>query len=321
MPWSLLVAAAAFDAPGHISHAWSDFKQQGSPGRGTSRLSSTAGEGRYQFWAAAVREDQTRPLAGTGSGTFEYWWNRDGDTAASIRDTHSLYMQTLGELGIVGLALLAAFLAAILLGGARATLRAGRRGRPQLAAALAGCAAFCLTASFDWMWQIPVLPVAMLLLASVLVSSGARSRRDATPGLRLPPRVARRRDGIRRSRRDRDPARLDDRGPPEPGGRPCRQFGGGACRRHGRPKMSSLTPPPRASSRRCCSSGAASWLAPPQPPKPRPRARRPTGGPGWSSRESKPSAAKPPQAVFALQEGTLAQPRIPHFRPVVGGGV
>lgn len=187
---ALLVAAAAFDAPGHITHAWSDFKQQGSPGRGTSRLSSTAGEGRYQFWAAAVREDQTSPLVGTGSGTFEYWWNRDGEIAASIRDTHSLYMQTLGELGIVGLAVLVAFLAAILLGGARATLRAGPRGRPQLAAALAGCAAFCLSASFDWMWQIPVLPVTMLLLASVLVSSGALSRRDATPGLRLPPRVA-----------------------------------------------------------------------------------------------------------------------------------
>jgi tetratricopeptide (TPR) repeat protein len=186
----VLVAAAAFDAPGRVSQAWSDFKQQEGPAKGTARFASAAGEGRYQLWAAAAREEQTRPLAGTGSGTFEYWWNRNGDIPGRVRDTHSLYMQTLGELGIVGLALLAAFLAAILIGGARATLRASRRSRPQLAAALAGCAAFCLTASFDWMWQIPVLPVAVLLLASVLLSSGASSRRSAGPGLRLPLRAA-----------------------------------------------------------------------------------------------------------------------------------
>src|SRR5680860_920969 len=40
------------------------------------------------------------------------------------------------------------------------------------------------------MWQIPVLPVAMLLLASALVSTGARSRRGGGPGLRLPLRAA-----------------------------------------------------------------------------------------------------------------------------------
>ena len=107
-----------------------------------------------------------------------------------MRDTHSLYLQTLGELGIVGLALLAAFLLTILLGGGRRALRAGPGERPQLAAALAGCTAFCLTAAFDWMWQIPVLPVALLLLAAVLVSGSVPPARDGTPALRLPLRLA-----------------------------------------------------------------------------------------------------------------------------------
>jgi hypothetical protein len=144
-----LVVGAALDAPGRTSDAWSEFKDQGGPGEGTGRLTSVAGEARYQFWGSAVDQNATRPLAGTGSGSFEYWWDRNGDTRGRVRDTHSLYMQTLGELGIVGLALLAAFLAAILVGGTRATLRAGRRGRPQLAAAVAGCAAFCIVAAFD----------------------------------------------------------------------------------------------------------------------------------------------------------------------------
>jgi O-antigen ligase/polysaccharide polymerase Wzy-like membrane protein len=169
----VVVVALAAGAPGRISHAWSDFKGQDSPGQGTARLSSVSGEGRYQYWSSALAEARTRPLTGTGSGTFEFWWDRNGDRAAVIRDTHSLYMQTLGELGAVGLALLAAFLLCVLLGGGRAAILAVRRSRSQLSAAVAGCTAFCITASFDWMWQIPVLPVATLLLAAVLVSAGS----------------------------------------------------------------------------------------------------------------------------------------------------
>ena len=174
----LLVAALALGAPGHVSHGWDEFKRGGGAGSGAGRLGSVAGQSRYQLWSAAARENETRPLTGTGSGTFEFWWLRDGDTDETVRDTHSLYLQTLGELGIVGLALIAAFLIAILLGGARRLLAASPRSRPRYAAAMAGFLAFCITAVFDWMWQIPALAVAMLLLASILVMPPA----EASPG-------------------------------------------------------------------------------------------------------------------------------------------
>lgn len=183
-----LVVAAAVDLPGRTSNGWSEFKEGGGPGSGSGRLSSAAGQNRYQFWSSAVRENATEPLAGTGSGTFEFWWARDGDSGETVRDAHSLYMQTLGELGIVGLALLAAFLLTVLAAGARATLRAGRPERDLLAAALAGCAAFCLGAAIDWTWGLPVLPVAMLLLAAVLVADGEGSAVERP--LRLPLRGA-----------------------------------------------------------------------------------------------------------------------------------
>jgi hypothetical protein len=176
-----VLAAAALNAPGRASDAWAEFKRGDSPGSGAQRLGSVAGQGRYQYWRSAAKENGTRPLTGTGSGTFEYWWNREGDIRSVVRDTHSLYMQTLGELGIVGIALLAAFLLAVLLGGTRAAIRASRRGRATLAAAVAGCVAFCVTATFDWMWQIPVLPVAFLLLASVLVATTVRSSQSGGP--------------------------------------------------------------------------------------------------------------------------------------------
>ncbi len=183
---AVLVAAAALNAPGRVSNAWSDFKRGGQPGEGAGRLGSFAGESRYELWKAAVKENRAKPLTGTGSGTFEYWWARNGSNGETVHDTHSLYLQTLGELGIVGLALLGAFLLAILIGGGRATLRAGPRGRPALAAAVAGCVAFCVTAAFDWMWQIPVLPVAFLLLASTLATAAVRSRRNEAAALLVP---------------------------------------------------------------------------------------------------------------------------------------
>lgn len=177
---ALLVVAVAVDAPGRVADGWDEFKDGGGPGSGTGRLSSTAGQNRYQFWSATVRENAETPLLGTGAGTFEFWWARDGDSAETVVDAHSLYLQTLGELGVVGLLLLFAFLTAVLVGGVRRILVADRD-RSLFAAALAACLVLCVTAAVDWMWQIPVLPVSFLLLASVLLAGGARSASAASP--------------------------------------------------------------------------------------------------------------------------------------------
>jgi hypothetical protein len=185
----LLIAALALGAPGRAADGWDEFKGEGAPGKGAERLGSVAGESRYQFWSAAVDENASKPLTGTGSGTFEYWWTRNGDVPEIAHDTHSLYLQTLGELGIVGLLVLAAFLLAVLVGGGWNVVRASRS-RPELAAALAGCVAFCVTAITDWMWQIPVLAVAFLLLAAVLVTAEERSGKGGSGGLKLPLRAA-----------------------------------------------------------------------------------------------------------------------------------
>jgi hypothetical protein len=185
-----LVALAAIDAPGRVSDGWAEFKQPDDPGKGTERLTSVAGQSRYQLWESAADQNASEPLIGTGPGTFEFWWAREGAEAETVRDAHSLYMQTLGELGIVGLVLLLAFLIALFAVGARNLMRASAEDRPQLAAAIAGCLAFCITAVFDWMWQIPVLPVAFLLLAATLVVPPGRSAAERRLVSRLPFRLA-----------------------------------------------------------------------------------------------------------------------------------
>jgi O-antigen ligase len=183
---AIVVALIAINAPHRLSNAWDNFKQPSTHSeKGTSRLTSSGGENRYQLWSSAVREFDSEPLAGTGSGTFQFWWTRDGDEAEPIIDTHSLYFQTLGELGIVGLLLLVAFIVAgWWLGGMR-VLRAGARKRPYLAAALAAASVLWITSIFDWMWKIPIVPIATLLLLAVVITAGddERTENAALPAL------------------------------------------------------------------------------------------------------------------------------------------
>jgi hypothetical protein len=187
---ALIVALVAISAPSRIGNAWDEFKEPEVPGKGTERLSKASGESRYQFWSSALREFDSAPVGGTGSGTFQFWWPRDGDDSAVVRDAHSLYFQTLGELGLVGAALLIGFLMTLLIGGGINAVRAGPRHGVPLAAAVGGVAGFCFTALFDWMWQVPVLPVATMLLGSVLVTRAVtpeEARRGAP--FRLPLRI------------------------------------------------------------------------------------------------------------------------------------
>lgn len=177
-----LIAFVGLLASGKVAHAWSEFKEAPTAGTGSGRLQSLSSNGRIPYWKSALDEFSAHPLVGGGSGSFEAWWaqHRSGD-GGFVQDAHSLYLQTLGELGIVGLVLILFFVGWVLYVGVRTHLGASRSRRGQLAAALAGCATFIVAAAFDWLWELPVVPVAFLLLASVLVSAGSRSKKRPMP--------------------------------------------------------------------------------------------------------------------------------------------
>jgi O-Antigen ligase len=175
----LLVAAVA-GAPGKASHAWHEFTAAKSVQGGSGRLGSFSSNGRWPLWKSTLKEDASAPLTGTGSGSFEGWWAEHG-SGGYVKDAHSLFFETLGELGIVGLALIVGFLGWVFWSGARRYRSAAAARRDQLAAVLAGCLAFTVCAAFDWIWEIAVIPIAFLLLASVLVSAGDRRREAGLP--------------------------------------------------------------------------------------------------------------------------------------------
>jgi O-Antigen ligase len=165
-----IVVAIAAGGPGFLSDRWHDFKDpQGAGTTSASRFESASGNGRYQWWGAALDANSTRPITGIGPGTFDYWWDQHGDLPGPVRDAHSLYLQTLAETGIVGLVLIVGLFGTVLFVGGRWSRRA-RSGRAYLAAATASCAVFAAAAAIDWVWQLAVLPAAFFLIAAAILA-------------------------------------------------------------------------------------------------------------------------------------------------------
>jgi len=179
------VVAIAAGAPQSVSESWDNFKDPVSPASGAGRFDSASGSGRYQFWETAVDAAKTEPLVGIGPGTYEYYWAREGSLPTFIRDAHSLYLETAAELGIVGLVIILALVAAPFAAGIRRSLTASEEDRVWLAAALAGCAAFAVAAAVDWAWELTVLPVAFLLLTAAILGRSGEPHGGIGPRLGL----------------------------------------------------------------------------------------------------------------------------------------
>jgi O-Antigen ligase len=172
-----VIVAVAAGVPGEVSHRWDEFKAPAGAGTGVQRFDSSSGSGRYQTWSSASEANETHPLIGVGPGTFEDWWAQHRSIDVFVRDAHSLYMETLGELGIIGLLLIAAFVIWVLAVGAQRSVQGDSRRRWPYAAATASAFAFALGAGIDWAWELSVLPVAFLVLAAALLAP----RRYASP--------------------------------------------------------------------------------------------------------------------------------------------
>jgi hypothetical protein len=137
-----------------------------------------ATEPRASYYRVAWHDEYTgHPVLGTGAGTFALYWSRSGHVASrgGALDVHSLYLETLAELGPVGLALL---LAALLL-----PLRAAFAGSrsPSIPAAAAAYVAFLVHAGLDWDWEMPVVVVAALSCAAALVTGMLTARQRVGP--------------------------------------------------------------------------------------------------------------------------------------------
>ncbi len=170
-------------ASGTDAHLWREFKQPNHSVTGNQyfRLLSIAGSHRYQYWVVAVHAFKAHPWDGIGPGTFQFYWSAHNNLGEFVRNAHSVWVETLAELGIIGLALIGGFFAFALIGGAVRGFRSPPDPRLAITTAVATTAGFCAAAAFDWVWQIGVMPlIAMLLVAVALGGDGERDGRGSS---------------------------------------------------------------------------------------------------------------------------------------------
>jgi hypothetical protein len=178
----VFVGLARAGGPGEAAHRASEAFAAAPAATETdlnNRLFSLSGNGRGDLWREALSEYEANPVLGSGAGTFERYWQRNPEAGFKARDAHSLYLETLGELGPVGLSVLLGALAVPF-----AACLAARRS-PVVPAALGAYVAYIVHTAYDWDWELTGVTLAGLLAGCV----GLLAHRTEPP--RRIPRAAR----------------------------------------------------------------------------------------------------------------------------------
>jgi len=129
------------------------------------RLTDPANNGRINNWKAAWRVFRHSELHGSGAGTYVLIWNRNPASAFNpVVNAHSIYLENLSDLGLVGFVLIAGGLLTLLIGLA---LRIGGRSRSLYAALVAIFVAWAFEAGLDWQWQMPVVTAMLFALGGL----------------------------------------------------------------------------------------------------------------------------------------------------------
>jgi O-Antigen ligase len=171
---ALLVAAIAYTAL--------EGRPQGvSPEQtvGAERLGSIDSN-RYRYWQVALESWADRPLIGLGSGGFRVAWLKERDRVDQSADAHSLYIETLAELGVLGFGLLVLFIGGVAWG----LVRLQRLDAAAAAGPAAALAAWAIHAGLDWDWEMPALTLMAVLLGAAALAWSEESRPESEGPIR-----------------------------------------------------------------------------------------------------------------------------------------
>ena len=164
------------DVEDWVDRQWDEFMTPATfSAGGSERLTSARGT-RSDLYRVAFDGFEDSPLRGDGAGGFEARFAHDREVQEKVRDAHSLYFETIGELGLIGAALLVTFLGSLVAAAVLARRRASAMPRAQAGAAIAAVATWVAHTGVDWDWQMPALTGTALVLAAALFPPG-RSRR------------------------------------------------------------------------------------------------------------------------------------------------
>ena len=131
-----------------------------------ARLRGTLSDRAY-YWPVAWHALDA-PFRGLGSGAFAQLWAIERPIGVNAIDAHSLFLESLLELGVVGLVVVVATLSVPLVAAARV-------GNGWAAGATGGYVAFLVHAAVDWDWEMPAVTIAGLGCGAALVSAARQS--------------------------------------------------------------------------------------------------------------------------------------------------
>jgi len=136
------------------------------------RLLSFSGNGRADLWRLAWDDARAHPLSGAGAGTYErFFLAHQPAGIGRVRDAHGLYIETLAELGPLGLILLLSALLVPLAALGKA------RTHPLVPGATGAYVAYLVHTGVDWDWELPAITLAALLCGAAILVSARRSVR------------------------------------------------------------------------------------------------------------------------------------------------
>jgi hypothetical protein len=173
---------------GSISSNWKSLTDPNAkiPINDPSRLTA-AGSVRARYWDEALRIFRDNVAVGVGAGGYATVRKRYRTADPAVRHAHGYVVQTLADLGLAGLAVSLALLAAWLASAARATGLRPRDRRRRFDAERIGLltlvaivVVFGVHSLIDWTWFVPANAAVALLAAGWVAGRGPLGREPAT---------------------------------------------------------------------------------------------------------------------------------------------
>jgi hypothetical protein len=187
---------------GSVSSAWKSLTDPADTSRvanDPTRLTKVASV-RAKYWQEAYKITEAHKWKGVGAGGYVVARTRYRSGTLTVRHAHGYIVQTAADLGLIGVGVVLALMAAWLVAAAR-TLGTGRRikakvlrrqmpdrlpwndERVALAAMATVVGAFGIHSFVDWTWYVPGNVVVALLCAGWVAGRGPVDEAASAPGL------------------------------------------------------------------------------------------------------------------------------------------
>jgi hypothetical protein len=154
---ALVAGGFALDAPARLEQQYDKFVEGNQVSSGSdarSRFTDPGNNGRVDYWDVSLDSWGGEAFKGIGAAGWEFLWARERPQQSNVINGHSLYLEVLTELGVVGLVLLAGAILAVLVGLGR---RVAGPERAIYAVLLTMSVVWTLHAGIDWDWEMPVV--------------------------------------------------------------------------------------------------------------------------------------------------------------------